>query len=124
MAARLPPDERERRKRARAQQRWADINSGAAYKKYNPNDGLGRGSDRQWSDTAERVRGGVIQILKTDADLELLDLTDMPKDQQGLTRAYRKASLRAHPDTPGGSHEKFLALTEAYDRLSAKLASA
>lgn len=82
----------------RTQQRLADIKSRAAYRAF------GRG---YWPEAA-----GVIQIVKTDADLEMLDLTEMPKDQAGLARAYRKASVH---------DEHVLA---AYQRLSAKLANA
>ena len=123
MPARLDPEERARRAKARSQQRWADMRSGAAYKQYDPRDGGGRGSERQWQDTAERIRGGVIQILKTDADLETLGLTEMPKDQRGLDRAYRMASRTAHPDG-GGSDAKFIALQQAYERLSEKMSRA
>ena len=31
--------------------------------------------------------------------------------------AFHRASLRAHPDKPGGSHEAFVEVTEAYDVL-------
>jgi hypothetical protein len=117
---RLDPAEAARRKKERARQRWADMKSGAAYKKYDPNDGFGRGSEQQWRSTAESIHGGeIIQILKTDADLELLGLTEMP-DQAGLDRAYRRAARTAHPDA-GGSDAQFIAVKDAYDRLSEKL---
>ncbi|KAM0788665.1 hypothetical protein ACM66B_002764 [Microbotryomycetes sp. NB124-2] len=39
-------------------------------------------------------------------------------DDKTIKRAYRKATLKAHPDKEGGSEEKMAALNEAYEVLS------
>ena len=121
MGRRLPPGEAERRAAERRRKQWDDVRSGKAYKQYNPNDGLGRGSAEQWQDTAEaRLNGRLVAAAKLDGDLVLLDLTEMPATKQALRRAYRLASRTAHPDG-GGSDEAFRALTAAYDRLMEKI---
>ena len=124
MGRKLPPGEAERRAKERARKRWADMASGAAYTKFDPNDGIGYGSKEQWQGTAEaRLNGRLPKAApKVDADLVLLDLTAMPETLKALTHAYRLASKDAHPDAPTGSHEAFLKLTEAYQRLQAGLA--
>ena len=38
--------------------------------------------------------------------------------QADVVRAYRKLSLRLHPDKPGGSNERFQELSQAYKCLS------
>ncbi|MCA0269685.1 MAG: J domain-containing protein [Bacteroidetes bacterium] len=45
---------------------------------------------------------------------EVLDLESAPTDAQALTRAYRVAAAKSHPDA-GGSHEDFIAVTAAYE---------
>jgi hypothetical protein len=49
---------------------------------------------------------------------ECLALLGIPEDSQltydGLKRGYRQASLRAHPDKPGGSKEAFDAVRQAF----------
>ncbi|KAK4055783.1 hypothetical protein OIV83_000330 [Microbotryomycetes sp. JL201] len=39
-------------------------------------------------------------------------------DDKTIKRAYRKGTLKAHPDKPGGSEQKMAALNEAYEVLS------
>ena len=39
-------------------------------------------------------------------------------DDKTIKRAYRKGTLKAHPDKEGGSEEKMAALNEAYEVLS------
>lgn len=39
-------------------------------------------------------------------------------DAKAIKKAYRKATLKAHPDKEGGSEEKMAALNEAYEVLS------
>ena len=43
---------------------------------------------------------------------------DREATSEDVRRAYRKASLRSHPDKPGGSREAFQAIAEAYTVLS------
>lgn len=121
MPARLDPAERERRAKARAKARWEQMKSGEAYAHYDPRT-EGYGSEEQWRDTADRVVHGVIKPApKVDADLMLLNLTEMPTDERALTRAYRLQSRVVHPDADGGSHDAFLALNAAYERLKLKV---
>jgi hypothetical protein len=54
-------------------------------------------------------------------DLLALGLDRMPPSWDGLRKAYRAAARVAHPDAPGGSQEAFLAVAEAFERLSKKL---
>jgi len=124
MGKKLPPGEAERRAKERARKRWADMASGAAYAQFDPNDGVGYGSEEQWQGAAEaRFDGRLPKAApKVDADLVLLGLTALPDSLKALTHAYRMASRKAHPDAPTGSHEAFLALTQAYDRLQFSVA--
>ena len=39
-------------------------------------------------------------------------------DEKTIKRAYRKATVKAHPDKPGGSEAKMASLNEAYEVLS------
>ena len=56
------------------------------------------------------------------ADLAVLGLALMP-DAGGLTRAWREAAKRSHPDAPGGDPEAFKRARAAYERLRAALLS-
>lgn len=123
--ARLDPEEAARRKKERARKSWERIRTGEAYQHYDPNDGIGQGSKEQWR-AAAGGDGFTIESpqkakAKVDADLTRLGLTEMPETLPLLVRAYRKATLTAHPDAQGGSHAAFLALTEAYNRLKLKV---
>lgn len=117
--ARLTEEERaERKRRAFA---------GAKFRQYDPNDGIGPGDPRQWRAAAGAAIGGDGFTLEAsqparrrNADLEMLNLTTMPTDKSALHRAYRLAQRLAHPDA-GGSDAKFIAVSEAYARLKAKL---
>jgi hypothetical protein len=50
-------------------------------------------------------------------DLETLGLNQMPPSKAELRTAYRRAAKAAHPDA-GGSAEAFLAVSEAFRRLT------
>ncbi len=54
-------------------------------------------------------------------DLLALGLDRMPTSWDDLRRAYRSAARKAHPDVHGGSQEAFLAVAEAFERLSGRL---
>jgi hypothetical protein len=54
-------------------------------------------------------------------DLVALGLDRMPSTTDELRRAYRRAVKSAHPDA-GGSADAFRAVTEAFGRLSERLA--
>ena len=45
---------------------------------------------------------------------EMLGVTEADYDCV-VTSKYRKLAARLHPDKPGGSHQKFLRLQEAYN---------
>ena len=45
---------------------------------------------------------------------EILGVTEADYDCV-VTSKYRKLAARLHPDKPGGSHQKFLRLQEAYN---------
>lgn len=46
--------------------------------------------------------------------LEILGLKSMPRSEKEVKRAYRRASLKVHPDS-GGSEEAFRELRAAYE---------
>ena len=52
--------------------------------------------------------------------LPYYDVLGVPIDasKADIVRAYRKLSLRIHPDKPGGSNERFQELSKAYTCLS------
>lgn len=94
----------------------------SAYRQYDTRDGFG--SPDEWFRLAEELARGRKayqppprrQATGMSADMALLGLTVMPDAAADLVRAYRRAAMKAHPDT-GGSHEAFLALNLAYERL-------
>lgn len=71
------------------------------------------GTASDWSRIAEELAG---VAAAPDAALEVLGLTAMPATQDALKKAYRKASLKAHPDH-GGSDDLQRQVTEAYNTL-------
>jgi hypothetical protein len=120
---RLDPEEAARRKRERSKRQWARMQSGEAYRQYNPGDGIGYGSEEQWRAAA----GGGFTIgdedappLKVDVDLRTLGLTAMPANASILKSAFRKQSFIVHPDY-GGTDAAFIALRKAYVRVYDKL---
>jgi hypothetical protein len=108
--------------RPRGQGKYGGAFTDAAYKHYDTRNGYG--SAEEWARLAEDLaagRGRYVpppprQAGRQTPDMALLGLTAMPADVKELVRAYRRAALAAHPDT-GGSHEQFLALNLAYERL-------
>ena len=55
-----------------------------------------------------------------DHDLEILGLDDVPKNEEEVSRAFRKAALLHHPDKTGGPGN-FLKLTKAKSNLLARI---
>lgn len=94
----------------------------AAYSHYDTRGGYGTADE--WFRLAEEAARGRKQYTPPPrrqapgmaADMRLLGLAEMPPDVKDLVRAYRRKALTEHPDT-GGSHERFLALNLAYERL-------
>jgi hypothetical protein len=120
MPARLDPEERERRRKARVAHSFSD----AAYQHYDPK--LGHGSYDEWIRTAESALGSdrVARAphsrgssAKISPDLIALGLLVMPLDLKSLKTAFRKAMFTAHPDH-GGTNAAAIAVTEAFHRLA------
>lgn len=114
--ARLTEAEREARRKARARFSF----SNAAYEHYDPRqEGLGARSD--WEAAAEALASGRSVFKGADRrrsnpDLDLLGLTEMPSDIGGLKAGFRRAAMRTHPDH-GGNAAEFRAVYAAYERL-------
>ncbi|GAA5989370.1 hypothetical protein JCM11641_004202 [Rhodosporidiobolus odoratus] len=76
--------------------------------------------------TSQRDRGILERLQKAQRLLKQSKSKDYYKilgvardaDAKTIKRAYRKATLKAHPDKEGGSEEKMAALNEAYEVLS------
>lgn len=58
---------------------------------------------------------------RPDPDLAALGLDRAPTSRVALRRAYRAAARAAHPDMPGGSAAAFMAVSEAFERLSPRV---
>jgi hypothetical protein len=117
---RLPPGEAERRRKLR---QWRAF-SGDGGPRYDPiRDGYGNPS--QWRAAAGEgftfVADPEPTTRRVDADLTVLGLADMPESLRRLHVAWRFASLAAHPDAPGGSHDAFIAVGQAYERLKRRI---
>jgi DnaJ-class molecular chaperone len=63
-----------------------------------------------------KPRARVRYPLKVQMALECLGLDEMP-DATGIRKAYRRASMTAHPDQ-GGSHAAFIAVRQAFELLA------
>ncbi len=116
MAARLSPEEREARRKARS----AHSFSRAAYRHYDPRT-EGYGSPDDWIAAAEALISGTA-IFKKNApaenpDLATLYLTEFPDDIAGLKKAFRNTLFIVHPDY-GGTNEATRAALAAFERLA------
>jgi hypothetical protein len=126
--SRLPPGEAERRRKARVARSF----SPAGYKHFNP-EVSGYGSEAEWQEAAERMasgrgayripegetaagQAGPRRRVRITPDMRALGLEEMPEHVRGLVSAFRRAALRAHPDT-GGTGAEFIAVRAAYERL-------
>ncbi|GAA5880760.1 hypothetical protein JCM16303_004342 [Sporobolomyces ruberrimus] len=60
------------------------------------------------------------RLLKQSKQKDYYKILGVPRDvdAKSIKRAYRKATLKAHPDKEGGSEEKMAALNQAYEVLS------
>jgi len=54
--------------------------------------------------------------MKRSNSMEILQI-EPPITEEDLKKAYRKMSLKSHPDKIGGSNEQFIKVNEAYNEL-------
>jgi len=54
--------------------------------------------------------------MKRSNSMEILQI-EPPITERDLKKAYRKMSLKSHPDKSGGSNEQFIKVNEAYHEL-------
>jgi hypothetical protein len=82
-----------------------------------------RGIER-WgsSDLMERAFTGFEALPAPKAWWEILGLSAPTRSRDEITAAYRRASQDAHPDRPGGSHDRMAAINAARDEGLARLA--
>ncbi|GAA5870180.1 hypothetical protein JCM8547_006910 [Rhodosporidiobolus lusitaniae] len=73
-------------------------------------------SDRAILDRLQKAQ----RLLKQSKSKDYYKVLGVPRDAdaKAIKRAFRKATLKAHPDKEGGSEEKMAALNEAYEVLS------
>lgn len=77
-----------------------------------------KGDPNSWRNAAKGITSSA--TFNQDADMALLDLTELP-DLKALTKARNKALSLAHPDK-GGTDEQARLILEAFERLKARLA--
>lgn len=112
MRARLTPQEREARRKARAAFSFSD----AAYEHYDPDKESFGGPD-EWESIARKAFG--LKRLKTGPTNKWLDalfLEVMPRTLAELKKAFRAAMFRVHPDY-GGTNAQARAVMEAFATL-------
>ena len=119
MSRRLTEDERIERRKERASFSF----SNAAYQHYDvKRDGYGKPED--WERIAEQLFGTVERTPRADTRfvklLALLGLSNLPSVLSDLTRAFRAAMFKAHPDY-GGSDDAARQVLEAYAVLKKEL---
>jgi hypothetical protein len=74
-----------------------------------------RGMDRWGVGTAQQAFAGYEALPAPDPWWQVLGLAHQNVTRADIIIAYRKASQAAHPDRPGGSHDKQAALNAARD---------
>jgi hypothetical protein len=113
--ARLTPEEREARRKARSRFTF----SNAAYQHYDPEtDGFG--SPDQWEKIAEQLFGLKLPVPgMLGKYLANLNLSAIPSCLADLTRAFREMMFKVHPDH-GGSNAAAREVLEAYAFLKRK----
>lgn len=73
-----------------------------------------RGNPEEWHEKARRLAAKSNDYVGA---LLLLGIDTLPGDQQTLSKAWKKAMLRAHPDR-GGSQEEAAKVNSAHDMLA------
>jgi hypothetical protein len=74
-----------------------------------------RGMDRWGVGTVEQAFTGYAALPSPDPWWKTLGLAGPTRSERDIKDAYRKASNGAHPDRPGGSHDRMAALNAARD---------
>ena len=74
-----------------------------------------RGMDRWGVGTAQQAFAGYEALPAPDPWWQTLGLTGPTRSESEIKDAYRKASSNAHPDRPGGSHDRMAAVNTARD---------
>jgi hypothetical protein len=74
-----------------------------------------RGMDRWGVGSVEQAFTGYQALPAPDPWWKLLGLDGPVRDESAIKSAYRKASTAAHPDRPGGSHDRMAAVNAARD---------
>lgn len=84
-----------------------------------------RGIER-WgsSDLMERAFAGFEALPAPDPWWKTLELSGPTRSEREIRDAYRRASANAHPDRPGGSHDRMSAVNAARDEGLKRLAGA
>lgn len=103
----LTDSEIELRKRNRTKKLFAS---------YKTNKSGTRGSVEQWKKAAELM---LMSLQDSSKDLSNLDISKTPDTIEDLTKAWKKAMMKCHPDK-GGVNEKAVLVNESYDRLKVK----
>ena len=74
-----------------------------------------RGMDRWGVGTAAQAFAGYEALPAPDPWWKTLGLTGPTRSEREIKDAYRKASSNAHPDRPGGSHDRMASVNAARD---------
>lgn len=74
-----------------------------------------RGMERWGVGTAAQAFAGYEALPAPDPWWKTLGLTSPARSEREIKDAYRKASTAAHPDRPGGSHDRMAAVNAARD---------
>jgi DnaJ homolog subfamily C member 3 len=74
---------------------------------------------RSSQDVLDRVQNAQ-KLLKRSKQKDYYKVLDIPKDadERTIKRAYRRMTIKYHPDKPGGSEKKMSELNQAYEVLS------
>lgn len=75
-----------------------------------------RGQERWGVGTAAQAFAGYVALPAPDPWWQTLGLSGPSRSEREIRDAYRRASASAHPDRPGGSHDKMAALNVARDK--------
>lgn len=90
-------------------------NAARVFASYETHEGE-RGSEEEW----KRVAGLLSKTGSQESLLKTLGLKDMPKTKAALSKAWKKAMLKAHPDK-GGDTKQAQKINAAYQELLGRL---
>lgn len=113
--ARLSPEEREARRKARSAFTFSD----AAYKHYNPAE-EGFGSFEEWAEIAKQIAAEMVlpnaPVFDKNTDIRIFQPNYAPKTRTELMADFRVAARATHPDC-GGDAASFRRVVEICDRI-------